>query len=160
MLTRIFSLILNELTEKIYNMPYTYVFKSTLYFRYRIEDLISPHKWSLYELCISLLRFDFDQSDSVYQMQCSILNMMKVVLLLRFRVSVNRGMTLIRLRYMPISTLWKRRFQKLISIWLLIFEPIWLLWGYAHTHINASRRKRDKGEGLHCIDLSSLVFFY
>ena len=30
-------------------------------------------KWTLYELCICILRYDFDQSDKVFKTQCSII---------------------------------------------------------------------------------------
>ena len=52
--------------------------KSDLYFRFCIEDLITPHHWScsryltLYDLCICISHHDFYQSESVFLMQCSI----------------------------------------------------------------------------------------
>ena len=44
------------------------------------SPLLILFKWTLYELCISILRQDFHKSDSIVQTQCT-----KVVLLFRFR---------------------------------------------------------------------------
>ena len=36
------------------------------------SPLLIVFKWTLYELCICILRHDFDQSDNVFKTQCSI----------------------------------------------------------------------------------------
>ena len=73
------SLILGWRIYSDKGVPFQVIFdsillKSDLYFYWCIEDLITPHYCSCSnELCICILRHEFKQSDSMFQMKCSIL---------------------------------------------------------------------------------------